>query len=369
MIPFLLVSAVLFVAFANGANDNFKGVATLMGSGAATYRRALGWATLTTAAGSLGSLVMGTHLLRTFSGKGLVPDAVTMDLKFLVGVAGGAGLAVLLATRMGLPVSTTHALVGGLVGAALASGSELHLQSLGRNYLIPLIAAPGVAILLTLAVYLPLKGARRFLRLEKETCLCVGGRQEVVDLRGDGTALLRSTGAALEVGELPACRTRYAGEVLGVSAHQLLNAAHFVSTGATSFARGLNDTPKIVALLVASQGLGLRGWVPTVAVVMAVGGVLGARRVAQTLSHGVTEMNEGQGFSANLATAFLVIFASRLGLPVSTTHVSVGALFGVGIANGQARLASIASILTAWVTTLPLAGLLAYGIHRMVSSV
>jgi PiT family inorganic phosphate transporter len=70
-------------------------------------------------------------------------------------------------------------------------------------------------------------------------------------------------------------------------------------------------------------------------------------------------MNHGQGFSANLVTAALVTLASPLGLPVSTTHVSCGALFGIGLVNGEARAKTIAQILAAWVTTLPMAALLA----------
>jgi PiT family inorganic phosphate transporter len=65
-------------------------------------------------------------------------------------------------------------------------------------------------------------------------------------------------------------------------------------------------------------------------------------------------MNDGQALTANLVTAFLVIFASRLGLPVSTTHVSVGAITGVGIVNGSADKGVIGSILLSWVLTLPI---------------
>jgi PiT family inorganic phosphate transporter len=77
------------------------------------------------------------------------------------------------------------------------------------------------------------------------------------------------------------------------------------------------------------------------------------------MSNKITRMNPGQGFTANLVTALLVAGASRLGLPVSTTHVSVGALFGIGVVNGTARAKMILTILLAWVTTLPLGAALA----------
>jgi PiT family inorganic phosphate transporter len=69
-------------------------------------------------------------------------------------------------------------------------------------------------------------------------------------------------------------------------------------------------------------------------------------------------MNHGQGFSANLVTAALVTLASPLGLPVSTTHVSCGALFGIGVLNGQGRGKTIRTIIGAWAVTLPVAGAL-----------
>src|SRR5581483_10692196 len=105
----LIVFAILFLAYSNGANDNFKGVATLFGSGTCTYRTALVWATLTTLTGSLVALLLAQGLVGTFKGKGLVPDAVTTQTAFVLAVALGAALTVLLATLTGLPVSTTHA--------------------------------------------------------------------------------------------------------------------------------------------------------------------------------------------------------------------------------------------------------------------
>jgi len=91
---------------------------------------------------------------------------------------------------------------------------------------------------------------------------------------------------------------------------------------------------------------------------MAMGAVLQASRVAETMSKGITRMNHGQGFSANLVTAALVLAASRYGLPVSTTHVSCGALFGIGAVTRQAKWKSIVAVILSWVITLPTAALL-----------
>jgi PiT family inorganic phosphate transporter len=154
------------------------------------------------------------------------------------------------------------------------------------------------------------------------------------------------------------CERRYRGAVFGISAQSLLDRAHVVTAGAVGVARGLNDTPKMVALLVGAHALGIGAGMSTAALAIAVGGVLAARRVAERLSFGITPLNHGQGFTANVVTAVLVMLASPLGLPVSTTHVSCGALFGIGAATGEARSKVIAQVLAAWVTTLPLAAAL-----------
>lgn len=365
----LLGLTVLFVAYANGANDNFKGVATLFGSDTTTYRRALAWATGTTLAGSAVAMILGQSLAQAFSGEGLVPDSVASDPRFLIAVGGGAAMTVLLATRIGMPISTTHALLGSLIGAGLlAAGPRVEASFLAARYVVPLLFSPLVAVLASTALYPIFRAGRGWLKVEKETCVCVGRTFEPADLRPDGTAVLRSTGLTVTVGETVPCRERYAGQVLGVSAQPILDRLHFLSAGAVSFARGLNDTPKIAALLIASAAFGTSaGSYLAVGIAIALGGILSARRVAETMSRRISDMNDGQGFSANLATALLVIIASRFGLPVSTTHVSVGSLIGIGLVNRRAHWKPILQVLVSWVVTLPLAAALSAALFFAVS--
>ena len=86
------------------------------------------------------------------------------------------------------------------------------------------------------------------------------------------------------------------------------------------------------------------------------------------MGRGITSMNHGQGFAANMATGLLVIGATRLGMPVSTTHVSVGALFGIGVTTGQANLGVMRKVVLSWVLTLPCAAAIAAGTYALVST-
>lgn len=312
----LILVAVCFLSYSNGANDNFKGVATLYGSGTATYGRALAWATATTFAGAMVAILHAGGLVKAFSGKGLVPDALIATAAFKIAVGLAAATTVLLATRFGFPVSTTHALTGALVGAGwMAAGDQVNLAQLGSAFAAPLLASPVVSLLLTIAVFF------------------------VVDkLRGGGK-----------------------------EPRALIDPLHYLAAGLVSFARGFNDAPKIAALTVGASTMDLGLTVFLVAIAMAIGGFLHAGRVARTMSTDITGMSPLEGFTANAITGLVVLAASPLGLPVSTTHVACGALFGIGAVTGQARLKVILSILTAWVTTLPVAALLGILYYLLVS--
>lgn len=366
----LLILAVLFLAFSNGANDNFKGVASLFGSRTTTYRTAITWATITTFAGSICSIFLAQSLLRKFSGKGLVPDMLVGSTPFLLAVALGAGITVILATRLGFPISTTHGLTGAIVGSGLAAvGNEVAFGVLGKQFVLPLVLSPVVAVGLGAALYYAFHHLRRRLRITKETCVCVGQDQcEIQELQPAPVLSAEKVGAlAISVDSETQCEARYVGSYWGINCQRSMDVAHFTSSGILSFARGLNDTPKMAALLLVLPALEIHWGMLLVAIAIAIGGILNARRVAETMSHKITSMNPGQGFSANLATGMLVILASRYGLPVSTTHVSVGALFGIGMTTGQADLRVMSGIALSWLLTLPCAGLISAGCYWLLT--
>lgn len=351
----ILFFLTMALAAANGANDVSKGVATLAGSRAAQARRVVLWGTLCTVAGGLAAVAWGGALAGTF-GSGFVASGVRVDFALLAAALLGANLWLLLATRVGLPVSTTHALLGGLVGAVLASAGPdgLRAAAVANKALLPLLLSPAIAIVLCGGVLFAVRyAATRVPPWREGCCARADWLRDPFVCAADGTPAP------------PRWRQR------------LWTALHWLSAGTTSFARGLNDTPKIAAFLLlavalvpggAPAALDGRGSVILVAAAMGAGSLWGGYRVLKTLARGVTPMNEATGLLANTGTSLLVLLATPFGLPVSTTHVSTGALMGIRWAN-RARPAeadALRGILLAWVATLPAAALLAALCARML---
>lgn len=371
MLICLLFASVCFLAYANGANDNFKGVASLFGSGTANFRQALAWATLTTVAGSIAALFLAQTLLVKFSGKGLAPDELIHTLPFMIAVAGGAGMTVILATRYGFPISTTHALLGAMAGSTwLATSGNISLAPLLNNFVLPLLLSPFVALLSAGLLYWALNMWFSRRRIENDLCLCVETPESLAlaDIANMTVTIETAPLPSLSLDRQAACAERQANLVLGFNLERLRDGLHFCSAGAVCFARGLNDTPKIAALLLLAPGFDLQWIIILVSLAMLLGGVFNARRVAETMSHKITTISHDQGLSANLVTALLVIFASKLGMPVSTTHVSVGSLFGIGMVSGKADTGVVASIALSWLLTLPCAAACSVAIYYAVGT-
>lgn len=363
------VSIVAFVlllalAFANGANDVSKAIATLVGSGVTGYRTAILWGTAWTVLGAVLSGVIATAMVKTFS-QGLLAPGVSASPNLVVAVLVGAMLWVLVASRTGLPVSTTHALTGAIVGAGLlAFGREgLLWEGIGKKIVLPLILSPLLALALSLVLH-PL--TRRLAARWEGTCLCVMPTARalvMIDGQGATRTLFQSTTLGRPVMAVPAQCDRAGLNGLTVG----LDSIHWCSSGLASLARGTNDAPKIAAMLllgsaiaswpnVAAQSAAIIG----VAVSMGLGSYLGGLRVTKVLAEKVTQMNHSEGLSANLTTSSLVFVSALMGLPVSTTHVSSSAIIGIGLLKGVSavRWTTVRDMVLAWVVTLPAAAFL-----------
>ncbi len=351
-----LIVAVALLAIVNGANDTFKGVATLWGSGVRSYRGALWWGVISTLAGALGSLTLASLLATRFGGKGLVPDAVVADPSFALAVAIGALTTVGLAVWWGLPISTTHGLLGGLIGAGLveAGVNGLNLSALGKSYLLPLLLSPVVAAMLAGGLQKLLQRWPAAALYQLESCLCV---EPVVASANQAPALSRDAGLVIDDAEK--CDDAGLSQVGSVRVASLLDGAHLLAAGAVGFARGLNDAPKIFGLMALAPAM-RSGWSLTlVALAMALGGALFSRKIAQRVSFDITSLDGVSATLSSFVTASLVIGASVFAWPVSTTHVSCGSLFGIGAATRTGRLGTIRTIALAWLATLPIAAVLA----------
>jgi len=135
-----------------------------------------------------------------------------------------------------------------------------------------------------------------------------------------------------------------------------------------SLARGANDTPKIMAMLLLGSAVASwpsvtvqLGTLAAVAFAMGLGSYIGGFRVTEVLAEKVTRMDHAEGLSANLTTSSLVLVSATMGLPVSTTHVSSSAIIGMGLLKGirAVRWTTVRDMVLAWVVTLPVAGILA----------
>ena len=370
MILIILFLAACFLAYSNGANDNFKGVATLFGSGTTNYKRAITWATITTLSGSIAAIFLASTLVKNFSGKGLVPDTLIQSPEFAISIALGAAITVFFATKIGMPISTTHSLVGALFGSGVvAVGTAFNFAKLGNAFLMPLIVSPFMAAMLSLIAYIIFRKLRVVMGVTKETCVCVG--DEIIPVykttnANEFIAVSAEYQKTIGVFKEQECIEKYRGNFIGINSQKLLDAAHYLSAGIVSFARGLNDTPKIVGLLIVINSLDIKWSMITVAIAMAIGGLLNAKKVGEMMSKKITPMNSGQGFTANLITGLLVTTASVHGMPVSTTHVSVGSIFGIGTVTKKANLKVIRNILLSWLLTLPIAAIFSASVYWLL---
>jgi len=177
-----------------------------------------------------------------------------------------------------------------------------------------------------------------------------------------------ATVPVLYTGTTLSCRDRYTGTICGVRAQSVVNTVHVLSGGMVCFARAVNDTPKIAALLIVA-GSSVAGWrLAFIAVAMILGGLVHSRGIARTMGERITEMNTGQGTTANVLTSTLVLAASIFALPVSTTHVSCSSIFAIGLLRGAPRWSTIGSILLTWLVTLPLAMSLGAAIYMGITA-
>ena len=211
METYIAFGLIAFLAFANGSNDNFKGMAPSYSSGIIGYKAAVIIATIATMAGGITALFIAQKLIVSFSGKGLVTEEIIQSTNFIISVAGAASTTVMLASFIGFPVSTTHAILGGVIGAGLfASSFNMRSDILIYSFILPLILSPLLA------------GGSCFL-----FSIFFDGRQQCTNKR----IIIGSALRGFDLSDIAKAPTM-----------------QLVSACAICFARSLNDTPKILGL-------------------------------------------------------------------------------------------------------------------------
>ena len=308
-----LIAIALLFDFLNGLHDAANSIATIVSTRVLSPRYAVAWAAFFN---FVAFLVFGLHVAKTI-GTGIVAPSVITD-QVIFGALMGAIVWNIVTWLVGIPSSSSHALVGGLVGAGFAhSGWNAVVWSGLSKTIAAIFLSPGLGFVL--ALFLVLAVSWSFMRTRPS--------------RVDG----------------------------------IFRRVQFISASLYSLGHGGNDAQKtmgiIAALLFAHGAIKGPFYVPFAVVLscqaaMALGTLFGGWRIVRTMGSRITRLSPLQGVCAETAGSITLFLATGLGIPVSTTHTITGAIIGVGAARrtSAVRWNVAKDIVIAWVVTMPAAG-------------
>ncbi len=312
---FALIAVALLFDFLNGLHDAANSIATIVSTRVLRPQYAVFWAAFFN---FVAFAVFGLHVANTV-GSGIVDTQIVDDRLIFAALTGGIVWNVV-TWLLGIPSSSSHALIGGLVGAGLAKGGTKAIvwSGLGKTGA-AIVLSPALGFILALFLVL-----------------------------GVSWLLARKTPQAVD---------------------SLFRVMQFFSASAYSLGHGGNDAQKtmgVIAVLLYAHG-GAGGFhVPLWVVLscqsaMAIGTLFGGWRIVHTMGSKITRLTPMQGFCAETGGALTLFLATGLGVPVSTTHTITGAIVGVGAARrvSAVRWNVAQNIVVAWVLTMPMAALIA----------
>ena len=365
----IVVLVALIFEYVNGFHDTANSIATVVATKVLSPAQAVLMAASTNLIGALWGTAVAKPIASGLINAGVVDVGAQLILCALL----GAVIWNLITWWLGLPSSSSHALIGGLVGAALAAAGNNFDAIIFNQPMDPWYKSAGVLWkVIVPMVSSPILGFTAGF-------LLMGVLFAII------SAMARSGGW---LGRL--ARPRWVNAFFGK--------AQLASAGYMGFAHGMNDAQKtmgiIALLLVSAQSNGvldnLPGWLAflhpspgaltdgdidlwiklTCALVMAAGTAAGGWRIIKTLGHKLVKLHPIHGFAAEASAASVITLASSLGIPVSTTHNISSAIMGVGTAKrfNAIKWTVVEKMIWAWILTIPLAGGMAYGLFLLMAA-
>ncbi len=364
----MLVLAVILIAlvfeYINGFHDTANSIATVV----ATKVLSPGQAVLLAAGTNLIGALWGTAVAKTISSGLIDSGIVNVTPQLLICALLAATIWNLITWWWGLPSSSSHALVGGLCGAALAgahnnwhaliwSQAGAHWwdgKGLWPKVVLPMLTSPLGGFLLGILVMGGLFALISWLGSRSNPWISQFGRPKFVNAFFGKAQILSASAMGLSHGMNDAQKT------MGIIALAL--------AGATS-AGTLDHLPSFLHFLrveqSAAKSFEVALWIKLVcALTMAAGTAAGGWRIIKTLGHKLVKLHPINGFAAEASSAAVIIAASSVGMPVSTTHNISAAIMGVGVAKNPntVKWTIIERMVWAWLLTIPVAGLIAYAL-------
>jgi inorganic phosphate transporter, PiT family len=351
----LIAIFALSVAFdyINGFHDTANAIATSVSTRALKPEQAI---ILSASANFFGAIVFGTAVAGTIGG-GIVQDRLILGNLSVLGAALlGAITWNLITWALAIPSSSSHALIGGLIGAAAAASGFDAVQwgNFVAKVIVPLVTSPVLGVVIGLAIM-------------------------VVLLNLIGRGWPRRTGRALAAA---IGREKPLSQDMGTSPKRIndrFRHLQVISATYMALSHGSNDAQKtmgIMTLALFSAGAIPDKTVPTwvillAATAMSLGTAAGGWRIMKTMGQGVVKLDPVHGFAAETTAASIILGASHFGMPVSTTHVISSAIMGVGSSDraSAVRWGVARSIVTAWVLTIPSSALIAGAAYLMLHAV
>ena len=399
-----------FMAWGIGANDVANAMGTSVGAKALTIKQAILVAMIFEFAGAW---LAGGEVTSTIR-KGIIDAAYFVDIPEqlvfgMISALSGAGIWLMVASYFGWPVSTTHSIVGGIIGfTVFGIGPDAVAWSKVGSIVASWVITPAIAAVIAWLVYKsaeklilkshdPLQNAKRYVPVYMALAGFVLSLVTIKKgLKHVGLNLSEHMGylLAVSIALLVAIVGRWLiqkvlaektdTEIDSFTAIEKVFAVLMIVTACCmAFAHGSNDVANAIGPLAAvvsvithdgeiAKKAALDWWIlPLGAVGIVAGLALFGKRVMRTIGHGLTQLTPSKGFAAELAAATTVVIASGTGLPISTTQTLVGAVIGVGIANGVANLdlGTTRKIIISWVVTLPAGAAMAIAFYVLLNAI